>query len=233
MSATPVLERLSLTEEIRHILSSCQYAVTAGEYAGQLTAAVAAATESACAIWLDGPPQAPRVAALTGSAPALHLISLCAGAPLIDHQCGGEAGVHSIAAAPVMFRSSPAGVLAVANGARRYTAADLQLLAFIGRTALLEYEAREQAEELEMKTMARRVADLAHDLRQPLGILEACACVLELVLPQSEARAHGHLQQMQGQIDLAGAILGSAVQSYAPRLDCSRDLANPAISMLT
>ena len=131
-----------------------------------------------------------------------------------------------------MFRDSIAGVLAVANGIRPYTAADLQLLAFTGRTALLEYESRRQAEELELSTMARRVADLAHELRQPLSILEACACLLECVLP-ADTRGREHLEEIHQQIDLAGGIVERAVRGYTPRLEVSRDLANSAMSMVT
>ena len=235
MSATQVPARLPLIEEIRFVLSACQYARSARDYAGRFVDALATATGSPCAIWLHWPLHPEEVVAQTGEL-ALHpLLSLCAahpdGAPFICHDLD-EAAIHSVAAAPVMFRSTVTGVLAVIN-ASRYSAADLQLLAFTARTALLEYESRQQADELELTTMARRAADLAHDLRQTLGILEACTCLMEFALAPADPRAREHLDEMHRQIDLAGGIIENSLRGYTARGDASRDLANSAMSMVT
>jgi signal transduction histidine kinase len=233
MFATQVLLRPSATEEIRSVLGACQYAPSARDYALQLVRALAAATDSPCAIWLNWPPHPTDVVAQTGDASAGALSALCDCAPLAANDLADGSGLHSIAAAPMMFRSSVAGVLAVANRAHAYTTADLALLAQIGRTAVLEFETRVHAEELKLQTMARRVADLAHELRQPLSILEACACLLELVLEPVDPRAREHLDEMHHQLDLAGCSIEQTLRGYAPRLESSRACAKSAISMVT
>lgn len=233
MSATHVAAPLPLIEEIRSVLSACQYARAARDYAGQFVTALAASTQSPCAIWLNAPAHLGDVVAQAADIDLPRLLSLCGSMPRLANDLDGTGGIHSLAAAPVMFRDTVAGVVAVANAARPYTAADLQLLAFTARSALLEYESRQQADELELTTMARRVADLAHDLRQPLGILEACACLLELALTPVDARAREHLEVMHRQLDLAGGIVEQTIHGYAPRLEASRDLANSAMSMVT
>ena len=233
MFATQVLARPSATEEIRDLLISCQYAANAREYAGQVVKALAAATDSQFAIWFDWPVHLSTVVAQTEATISSGLLALCHCAPLIDNDLGHNSGLRSIAAARVIFRSSVAGVLAVGNGARPYTAADLDLLAQTGRIALVQYETRRHAEELELIPTPQQVANLAHDLRQPLGILEACASVLELVLPSAETRAREHIREMHRQLDLAGDIIDQTVRGCTPRVAPSRVCANSAISMVT
>jgi signal transduction histidine kinase len=233
MFATQVPARRSITEQIRDVLGACQYVANARDYASQLIRAVAAATDSPCAIWLDTAMHGQTVVAQTDNAPTGRLLLLCAGGPCLHNALSDAGGILSIAATPVMFRSSIAGMIAVANSSRPYTSADLQLLSQAGRTALLEYETRVQAAETESETMAKRVADMMHDLRQPLSILEACTCLLEMALAPVEARAREHLDEMHRQLDRASGLMEGAVRGYRVRVDASRDLANAAISLVT
>lgn len=233
MFATQVLARPSITEQIRDVLGACEYVASARDYASRLIRAVAAATDSPCAVWLDRSMHGHTVVAQTENAPTGRLLSLCASGPVLNNELSDGGGIHSIAAAPVMFRSSIAGTIAVGNGSRPYTSADLQLLSQAGRTALLEYETRVQAEQMESETMARRVADMLHDLRQPLSILEACACLLEIALAPVEARTREHLDEMHRQLDRASGLMEDAVRGYRLPVDASRDRANPEMSLVT
>src|SRR5262249_52272020 len=137
------------------------------------------------------------------------------------------------------------GILAVANGARPYTPADIVLLETIGRIAVAEHEALERTETLGMENRQESMADLVHGLRQPLGILEACAVLLDMSLPAGETRAREHLTEMLSQLERASGILDQSTTGYAspasrPRTDetepeesDSRFFANSAMSMVT
>lgn len=222
MLATQVLAPLVVADKIRSVLSACQYAWNADDYAQQLVRTLAIATHSEYAIWLNWPAGQGDPVAQTGGCRTVlsRLRSLCDCAPRLANDLDERFGIRSIAAAPVMFRSFTVGVLAVANGDRPYTPADLDLLREIGGSALAEYESRERAEALGLPSMPDRMADFIHELRQPLGVLEACACFLELVLPEGEVRAREQLEEMHSQLDVASRILGERARAYAPR--CSR-----------
>ncbi len=225
MFATQVLASSPDPDQVRTLIRSCRFTETSADYVSQIVRSVAAATESQFAIWLEWPVHATTVVAQTNGPVPPGLIALCSRTPMIASDW--------IVAAPVCFRSTIVGVLAAANGRRPYTSADVSLLSQVGRTAVLEYEIRRQAEALAMEPMASRVANMTHDLRQPLGILEACTCLLEIALPPGETRAREHLEEMHRQLDLAGAIVDEAVAGYTGCLEASRDFTNSAISMVT
>jgi signal transduction histidine kinase len=215
MHATKVLAHPAVAERTREVLSACQYASTPGDYARRVVETLASVTDSEYAIWLNWPAGPESVVAETQGFPfRSRVLALCDYAPCRCTKLDPRDGVHSIAVAPIMFRSSITGVLAVVNGALPYTPSDLNLLRDVGRTAVLEYEMLERAEALGVATPRQRTADLVHELRQPLGILEACAFYLELVLPASEARAREQLAEMQRQLNRASGILDEGTRVY-------------------
>jgi signal transduction histidine kinase len=159
--------------------------------------------------------------------------------PLLANDWNPCDGIRSLAAAPVRFRASLVGVLAVADGERTYTRSDLDMLEGIGCAAVAEYESLERAEALGMLQRRESMAELIHDLRQPLGILEACAFLLDVSLPPAETRSREQLAVMMRQLDRAGRILNEIASGYAPprsRRDYeseSRVLTKSAMSMVT
>ena len=237
MPATQVPAHPAVAEEIQDVLSACQYAWNGRDYACQLVLKLAALTDSPYAVWLNWPLSREGIVAQTENLPSPEcLLSLCERAPLLRNDLENEFGIHSMAAAPVILRSSMLGVLAVANGARPYAPAVLDLLAGVGRTALVEYECREHAACIGLTGMPQRMAHLVHRLRQPLGNLEASLCFLELVLPAAEPRVNEQIAKMQAQLDLVGEIINEAVQGYARRKAPEAEslvLANSAMSMVT
>ena len=54
------------------------------------------------------------------------------------------------------------------------------------------------------------LADLVHDLRQPLGTLEYSACYLQMLLGESQEAIQQQLRIIQQQIDLATQLLTEA-----------------------
>ncbi len=153
-------------------------------------------------------------------------------------------GIRAVAAVPIRFRSLIVGVLAVANGDEPYTQSDLDLLEGIGRAGVAEYERRLSAETWGL-TDDQHLADMIHGLRQPLGIIEACAFLLDQSLPAGETRAREQLAEMLRQLDRASGILDRSTPGYAPcgsRLSAddtepdesdSRVFTNSAMSMVT
>jgi hypothetical protein len=224
MSATQVHAHLAVSERIRDVLGSCQYAHTAQEYARQVVEALAVATHSQYAVWMNWPFEEGIVSQAEGSDALARLLQLCKYAPLLSNDVAPGFGIHSFAAAPVLFRSTTAGVLAVGGGSRPYTTSDLELLEEVGRAALPQYESLVHTESLGITSAARRLADLAHDLRQPLGTLEACAFYLDLILPEDETKAREQLPEMQSQLDAASRLLAESTQGYfsrGPRPACA------------
>jgi hypothetical protein len=237
-----------VAERARCVLSACQYVRTAPEYASRLIAWLATETRSEFAAWLNWPPFSTDPVATTPVPEAVfaRLRSFCVGAPVLSNDPDPRLGVASVAAAPVRFRASICGALVVANGARPYTPADLDLLAEVGAFAVLEYERLKRAPAIGLLGPQHTMADFVHDLRQPLGIMEACACLLEFVLPLQEHKAREHLLEFHTQIDAAGRILDLGAHSYAspefpPLLDEaasearaeSRAATNSAMSLVT
>jgi signal transduction histidine kinase len=217
MPATQVHAHLAVSERIRNVLGSCQYARTAQEYARQVVEALAVATRSPHAVWMNWPFEEGILSQADGSDALACLLQLCKHAPLLSNEIAPGFGIHSLAAAPVLFRSTTAGVLAVGGSSRPYTTSDLELLEEVGRAALPQYESLVHTESLGITTAARRLADLAHDLRQPLGTLEASTFYLDLILPEEETKAREQLSEMQSQLDAASRLLDESTQGYFSR----------------
>jgi signal transduction histidine kinase len=235
MHATQLLAHPVFAEKIRNVLSVCQRALTPREYARRLVETVADITDSQYAVWLNWPDGPESLVAETEGFSSRHrVLSLCACVPRLSNEVDAREGVHSVLAAPIMFRSSITGVLAVANGARPYTPADLDLLREIARAAVLEYETLERTEALGLASAWRQTVDLVHGLRQPLSILEACAFYLDLVLPAGEEKAREQLAQMQKQIDRASGMLDDCAQGHPPEFEeVPGILTTSAMSMAT
>ncbi len=229
MPPTQVPVHPAVVGRVRNILSACQYAETAGDYARALVAALSAEMGAECAIWLDGSP-AGCVVAQTGP---------CESALLrLDACFDGEPFVSlDLAAAPMLFRDVCAGVLAVANSPAGFSLDDLDVLVETGRAALVTYESMERAEALGMAGTRRSLADFAHELRQPLGILEICAFYLDRILPRDDARSREQLERIATQLDCANRIVDERTRRYARRdageTESSRVLTNSAMSMVT
>jgi hypothetical protein len=208
MLAIQVLAPPTVAEEVRNVLSACRHERNADGYARQLVRTLADVTGSQYAVWLN-PPQHPAcvVAETDQIHPLIHRLILDASLPLLDNQWDLCASGCSIAAAPVQFRGSAVGVLAIVNSSRPYTSRDVEMLEQAGSLAAAEYESLKRAENL---------ANLVHGLRQPLGILEACAFLLDMSLPAGDTRAREQLAEMLRQLERASGILDESTESYAP-----------------
>jgi nitrogen-specific signal transduction histidine kinase len=55
------------------------------------------------------------------------------------------------------------------------------------------------------------LSGLAHDLRQPLSIIEACADYLDLILPREDLRSRAQIVLVRQQVADANRILGDAL----------------------
>ena len=250
MTATQVLTPDTVAADIRNVLNACRRSCNAADYARRLVQALADFTHSQHAVWLNWPANSGCVVAGTGGLnPLDRFLMANLRLPLLANDCNLPHGIRAVAAAPIRFRSLVAGVLAVAKGdeplrEQPYRQSDLDLLEGIGRAALAEYESRLSAEALGL-TDDQRLADTVHSLRQPLGIIEACAFVLDLSLPAGETRAHEQLAEMRRQLERASGILDRTTAGYTPcesrpRADEtepeeseSRVFTNSAMSMVT
>jgi signal transduction histidine kinase len=244
MFATQVLASPVAAEKILQVLSACRLARTVCDYARQFIKTVAEVTHSEHAIWLSGPPDSLALIAATENAVILtNWLGAVPHVPLLVNDWNACDAIHSVVATPVMFRSTAHGILAVANSNKPYTPDDLWLLEEIGRGALLDYERLARTDARSLVTEQQSIAELSHELRQPLGILEACAFLLDLALPPDETRARELLAEMRRQMDRASGILDAGVKPYRSRVprpdvtdpDDSESLAltQSAISMVT
>jgi GAF domain-containing protein len=249
MPATPLRVHPVVAERTCRILSSCQYAITGEEYAHRLVASLSAEMRSEYAIWLNWPSGQSAAVAMSGGCEAVlsPLRTLCDRAPILLNDLDMRLDLRSVAAVPMMFRATAAGVLAVANSAEGYTPTDLDVLAETGRAALAAYESLERAEALGLR-VRQPIADLVHEVRQPLGVLEVCTYYLDMVLPASETKARQQLIRMREQVECASLILERRVENYVRRetrprfeeepaaeveAESSRVLTNSAMSMVT
>jgi len=83
------------------------------------------------------------------------------------------------------------------------------------------------------------LANLVHDLRQPLGNIEASVYLLNMVTPLSETGTHAQLRAIERQTNNAARILTEVSDALA-RLRLQRveaagnfDLTNPATAAVT
>src|SRR5690242_4395904 len=117
MTATQVLANHAIAEKIRGVLTACRYIFSPCEYARRVVRTIASVTHSQYAVWLNWPAGPESVVAETdGFCSRARIPSLCEAVPRLSNDLDPTAGVRSIAAAPIMFRSSITGVLAVFNG---------------------------------------------------------------------------------------------------------------------
>jgi GAF domain-containing protein len=217
MTATQVLAPVEVSEGVRTVLGACRRERTAGDYAHRLIDSLVELTHSQYGLWLNLPASPGQVVAETdGLNPLTRCSIIEEDLPFFQNDCCLGDGIHSVAAAPICFRSSVVGMLVVANSTRAYTSADLDLLEAIGRVAVAEHESLLCTEALGIANNQQKLAELAHALRQPLGILEACAYLLEMSLPDAESRARGHIAMLHRQLDRASRILDRSTKSYTP-----------------
>jgi len=245
MPATQVLATNTVVEKVRNVLGACRHENNPENYAQRLVETLAEVTGSEHAVWLNGPADAKALLAETGP---IHLFSAHlikeSHLPLLNNDWRPCPELRSVAAVPVRFRNSVVGVLGVANSGRLYTATDLEILKEVGTLAGAEYESRKRSRALGLSPADVTMAEMVHALRQPLGILEACAFLLEKSLAAGETRARGHLAEMRRQIERASGILDENTVRYAPRSRPRPDetdpeerdsfvLTNSAMSMVT
>jgi signal transduction histidine kinase len=74
------------------------------------------------------------------------------------------------------------------------------------------------------------MSGLAHDLRQPLSVIEACADYLNLVLPPTDHRARQQLQLLEQQVGEANRILHEALLKLHYSDEPAEPAAQPATS---
>ncbi len=67
------------------------------------------------------------------------------------------------------------------------------------------------------------LAELIHDLRQPLSTIDACAYCLSLILPQTEGAARRHVEMIAQQVEEASRILALAVAAKESRSTAAAD----------
>jgi signal transduction histidine kinase len=201
----------------RTVLESCRHASTAQEFASLLVRQVARATGSEFCIWIEWDNQV-----------ALPISFYCAASPdssrafLLCTQAAasGEGECSSqFAVAPAKIRSQVCSVLAVGNRLADYYPADLSRLEELGQAGWMRYDYLRRCEALGVDSPAGNesaLADVAHELRQPLSAIEALASFLEIILPANETRAREHLQEIRLQVTTADRILTSRITSNAP-----------------
>jgi signal transduction histidine kinase len=206
------LRRLFLSYFPRTVLESCRHASTSREFASLLVRQVAMATGSEFCIWIEWDNQAARLISFysAASADSSRAFVLCAQVAASGAgQCSGQ-----FAAAPLKIRSQVCGVLAVGNRLTGSDPDDLLRLEELGQAAWLRWDYLRRCEALGVESPAgdaTALADLAHELRQPLSAIEALASFLEIILPANEARAREHLQEIRLQVTTADRILTSRI----------------------
>ncbi len=201
----------------RTVLEACRHASTSQEFASLFVHQVATATGSEFCIWIEWDNQGARPISFysTSSQDSSRLFLLCA-----EIAAGGERECSTrLAAAPLKIRSQVCGVLAVGNRLAGYEPGDLLRLEELGQAAWLRWDYLRRCEALGVDSPAgdeSALADVAHELRQPLSAIEALASFLEIILPANEARAREHLQEIRLQVTTADLILTNRIASDAP-----------------
>jgi len=82
-----------------------------------------------------------------------------------------------------------------------------------------------------------RIAELVHELRQPLGTIGDSAFYLGLVLKDADPAVHEQLRVIEEQVERACRALATAVEDLRERIHCaaddSLDLTNSQTSLVT
>jgi signal transduction histidine kinase len=126
-------------------------------------------------------------------------------------QAAGE-----FAATPWKIRSQVCGVLAVGNRLTGYDSSDLPPLEELAEAAWMRWDYLRRCEALGVNSPAgdeSALAEITHELRQPLSAIEALASFLEIILPANEVRAREHLQEIRLQVSTADRILTSRIMA--------------------
>jgi len=94
------------------------------------------------------------------------------------------------------------------------------MLSQAGKVALTRYESLRCAEEFELRWPGDDtepvMAHLAHELRQPLSVIETCAYYLTLILPAGDLKARAQLEKMRCQVEQANRILSDRTRRPDP-----------------
>lgn len=199
----------SVREIVQQVLLSVQHARSASEYAARFTWEMARCTGSSYCIWAAGEPI--RAIALSPGAEPLLSFALDLARDRLNGALAAPAGVT---AALLTLCGTPAGVL-IADSAGKSA-----LLEAAGAIATAQYAALLAMEAcgVEAPASQRNLAELAHDVRQPLGIIDAYAFFLEEDLPDgSEGRRK--IACIRQQVQLADEILTAAYQRKAAARD--------------
>ena len=211
----------------RSVLSVCRRANTSQEFASLFVKEVAKETGSQFCLWTNQDTRAmSTLEDLPGEfiaqhglrnewlAAMLELASSTAGSgPHIIIRPVPTGEVISCAAVPVRIRSEVCGVLAVGNRPAGYDPSHLRRLEGMGSAAMLRWEYLRHAESMGLEPVGpdMLMAELAHDLRQPLSSIELLAALLEITLPANETRAREHLQEIRLHVNTVDCILSKRV----------------------
>ena len=70
------------------------------------------------------------------------------------------------------------------------------------------------------------LSGLAHDLRQPLSVIEICVDYLNLVLPECEPETRQQLELLRLQVDNANRLICEAVRQWKVTAPATRSSTN-------
>jgi hypothetical protein len=201
------------------ILTSCQRARTAAEFSLEFVNELAHCSGSAFCLWLNK--RGAILEPFSASSDAKCLLdagrSICDEIPRVNNFVRGFPEIQSVAVAPVRFRTQMAGVLVLANRGSGYSEADIRALELTGSAAVIHLEWLRCAEmfgaPLPQPASGALLRELVHDMRQPLGAIEASAYLVGLMLPEEEHGVRAELERMRKQIEIASDLLTDAIPS--------------------
>jgi hypothetical protein len=206
------------------VLLACHRAGTAADFGRELVAHAAQVAEAGCCIWADWSAGNLSPLFFTPGAEKFLDVALGLAARVVDSgpiRLDGliaQAGIDSFAAAPVRFRSQVAGVLAICNRDGGFTDEHLESLAVLGRIGLARYEHMRLAEDFRLRQAGeeracRLVADLAHDLSQPLSVIAAAVFCMDMIVSSRNHQVRQYLEKVEEQVEVAGHLLQNVSRS--------------------
>jgi signal transduction histidine kinase len=77
------------------------------------------------------------------------------------------------------------------------------------------------------------LSGLAHDLRQPLSVIEVCIDYLDLVLPECEPGTRQQLELLRQQVDNANRLICEALRQWKVTAPASRSSTNVESAAVT
>lgn len=231
------------------VLSACGRVRSAAEFGRALALRTAEALEAECCIWADRTAAGLSLLFSTPGAekyatPVLRMAKRTVDSgPVLVQSVEGEPGLDSFAAVPMHFRSQVAGVLAVCNRGGGFSGEHLEVLDLLGRIGIVRFEQMRLAEEFSLPLpgdeRARRVvADLTHELSQPLSVIAAAVFCADMIAPPGDERVRRYLQEVETQVESAAQMLRKVARSiHLSELGSilsdseTRDLTKPASSL--